>query len=832
MQSLALSTLRGRVLVIGGKSASEELLEKLSGWGYFCAVADTAEAVATTAASLRPEVVLLAADPARASELLSVVRGAEALRGVPVLADLSRGPAEALRGLGVDDFVHSPDELTRRLEAALRAQRLVARDQLSRLRMEMLLEITQAATSSLELDDILSLAVEKIGRVVPCDRCSVVLVEGSSPRLARVVASRAVPGFSPFQLDLARYPELRRALESRRPVHVEDAARDPLMEEVRRHIVPLQVKSILVQPLVCHDDVLGALFLRLSKSDASFGRDERDFAEAAAAALANSIRNARLHAALKRKRDDLESAYVDRYRELGEANQRLKQANRLKDDLLAVCSHDLRAPLQVLLGHGRILADSELSQQEQGSVDAIVRMGKKILGLVESLLERGKGDRSRISLEPRLLDVAEVCKEAALELGILATERGVTLRAETPETLMAIGDEMKLRQVLQNLITNAITHAQKAGQVTVRVQRLKRPDGEVARVAVQDDGEGLAREKLQLVFDKYQHEGTGSGLGLAICKEFIELHGGEIWAELPESGGCAFVFTLPLAKAPQPAVRRPPPVAEAQAPLVLVVEDEPEVAAVISEILRTRFRVDLARDGEEALAKTHALHPDLVVMDVFLPKLDGLDAVMALKSASDTSDIPVILLSAHQGVSDKVRALNLGAVDYMGKPFQALELLSRVERALRLKDTESELQRSLSLLRRGGNDPETGLLDRAGFLARVEQELSRAKRYARPLSLAVLRPAGAPGDKTRDAALLLRRRARAPDVLCHLGDGVIAILLPESPPEAVRRVLARLLPEVQAETGVAYGSSVAEVVTPGQTAESVLDGLLKVARGS
>src|SRR5207247_375573 len=133
------------------------------------------------------------------------------------------------------------------------------------------------------------------------------------------------------------------------------------------------------------------------------------------------------HAAMKRKRDDLESAYIDRYRELTDANKRLKDLNRLKDEIIAVCSHDLRAPLQVLLGHGRLLLESELANQQQASVEAITRMGRKILDLVENLLERGKGENARLSLDPRAIDVSEICKESANELEILAAERGVSL---------------------------------------------------------------------------------------------------------------------------------------------------------------------------------------------------------------------------------------------------------------------------------------------------------------------------------------------------------------------------------------------------------------------
>lgn len=792
---------RGRILVVGAMPAAERTASELKRQGFDCGAAENVTALEAEAARLRPEAILFGPNAGKEAEMLAALRATPQLAELPVIADLSQGQPTAMKDARFDDWVHAHEQLTARLESALRARRLVEREARIQKRMEMLLEITQAATSSLDLTEILRISVDRIAKVIATDRCSVVLVEGSSPRVASVVASRETPGLTSLDIDLARYPELRRALETRQAVHVEDAARDPLMEEVRSEIAPLAVKSILVQPLICQEDLVGALFLRLSRTEGGFGREEREFAQAVAGALANSVRNASLHTALKKKREDLESAYVDRYRELIDANQRLKETSRLKDELLAVCSHDLRAPLQVLLGHGRLLQEGGLGTQHTASADAIVRQGRKILELVESLLERGKGEQGRVSLEARLLELTELARECSSELEILAADRGVAIHFEAPAPLWAVADPTKIHEVLQNLITNAIHHAKDAGEVRVTAERLQRPDGEVACITVKDDGKGMPAEELHLVFDRYRHGPGGVGLGLAICKEFVELHGGEIWAETPPEGGCAFVIRLPLARAE--AVAQQLPVHEVpREARVLVVEDEPEVASIVAEILRSRYKVEIARDGAEGVAKARAQKPDLVVMDVFLPKMDGLDAAVALKSSSDTADVPVILLSAHQGVSDKVRALNLGAVDYLGKPFQALELLSRAERAIQLSRTESELARSLHLLKHSGRDPLTGLLDRRGFLSRLDQEASRSRRYGRMLSVALLRAERSIPDRARAVGLLVRDRLRAPDVVAHLGEGVFALVLPECSAASAKRVLFRLAPEIEKTAGV------------------------------
>ncbi|MDC0708786.1 ATP-binding protein [Stigmatella sp. ncwal1] len=816
---------RGRVLVVGARTAREALLTRLAESGFACASAEDMEGVPQAATSLQPEVILLATAAKQAAETLEGIRSIEQLRHVPILADVSRSRSpETLKKLAVDGFIRGAEEMVPRVEAAVRAGRLRESEERTRLRMGMLLDITQAATSSLEMEEILHIAVDKVGRVTGSDRCSVVLVEGSHARTGTVVATQENPSLVQLEIEIVRYPELRRALETRQAVLIEKAENDPLMAEVRPSILPLGVNSILVQPLICQDDLLGALFLRHSRPDTTFGRDEQQFAQAVAGVLANAIRNSRLHTAVKRKREDLELAYVERYRELTDANRRLKELNRLKDEIIAVCSHDLRAPLQVLLGHGRLLLESTITAEQKQSTEAIIRQGRKILGLVESLLEKGKGEAARLSIEPRRLDISLLCKESTHELNILASQRGVTLRAEAPESLMLIGDEVKLHEVLQNLITNAIHHAKDSGRVTVRALRLTRPDGDAVKITVQDDGSGIPPDELHLVFDRYRHGPKGTGLGLAICKEFVELHGGEIWAESPPEGGCIFVFTLPMA---QEAPRKPQAVVKEEPvqPRVLVVEDEAEIAAVLAEVLRSRYRVEVARDGQEGLARARTMRPELVVMDVFLPKLDGLEATVALKSSSDTAHIPVILLSAHQGVAEKVRALNLGAVDYMSKPFNAMELLNRTERALKAASSEREVERPSAVTLRSGSDPGTNLYDKRGLMAKLEVEVAKVRRYHRPMSVAVLRPERPQADVPRGVADVLRKRLRPQDAVAHMGSGVFCVMLPECDAESARNVIQRLLPELQTSSGLAYQPAVADVSQDSDPVDRILDKL-------
>jgi two-component system sensor histidine kinase ChiS len=214
-----------------------------------------------------------------------------------------------------------------------------------------------------------------------------------------------------------------------------------------------------------------------------------------------------------------------------------------------------------------------------------------------------------------------------------------------------------------------------------------------------------------------------------------------------------------------------------------------------------------------------------VVMDVFLPKLDGLEATVALKSSTDTAHIPVILLSAHQGVAEKVRALNLGAVDYMSKPFNAMELLNRTERALKAPQPTPETGGAVPVTLRSGSDPGTNLYDKRGLLVKLEVEVSKSRRYHRPMCVAVLRPERPLADMPKGAPEVLRKQLRTPDAVAHMGTGVFAIMLPECDVAGARAVFQRLLPDLQNVTGVAYQQAVADVSQDSDPVDRILDKL-------
>lgn len=764
------------MLILGGRTPG--LAAGLEARGFRCeAAARPAEALKAVARS-RPDAIVISLPARSASTALEALRQSPQARGVPLVFDGSRVAARSLGRLDVDVVARSLEELEQQLLAGIRARRAADRDELVRRRLELLLDVTRAATDRQALSRLATVVAPRLRDALGCEELKVLQLEGEGPRRAYLVDAD-----SRMPIDLALAPTVRAAIETRAPAGGDGTWVYPVPHE------PAAFAALVI------------------KRVALLEQEERDFISAICVALANVAEHVQAQASVSRTQTTLESAYLERFKELQEANLRLKAFDRRKNELMAVLSHDLRAPLNVQLGHAHLLlTDASLPPGLKHSAEAIQRSSRKMLALVESLLESSRDQDGRIVLFTKAMDVSEICQEAVNDLQILAREKGVALRAEAPMSLEVVGDEQKIRQVLQNLITNAIKHAVGAGAVVVRARRKPQPDGDVALVEVQDDGAVGDPNDLLMVFER------STGLGLTICRDYVERHGGEIWAEAPTEGGARFSFTLPI-RTDKPERR---PVTAAAAPLVLLAEDDPVFARVCSLGLSGHYRVEVAHDGDEALRKARTLAPDIIVMDIFMPNRDGLDALTELKRAPETSAIPVLLISGHSELSEKLRALDLGHVDTLTKPFSLSQLLTRVG------DTMKRNTRTASAV---GLDPETGLFNQLGLVNRLDQELSRRRPFDRALTVGVLKPSGPAGAKIAACAGVIRRELRSPDVVGHLGGGVFAVLLPETPLDEGRLLVDRLCTLLEGE-GLRFEARLLDVREGPQGADLLLERLL------
>jgi PleD family two-component response regulator len=235
--------------------------------------------------------------------------------------------------------------------------------------------------------------------------------------------------------------------------------------------------------------------------------------------------------------------------------------------------------------------------------------------------------------------------------------------------------------------------------------------------------------------------------------------------------------------------------------------------------LSGHYRVELARDGNEAVARAKALQPDVIIMDVFMPNRDGLDALRELQATPETENIPVILLSARPELPERIKPSELGAADFVAKPLPPSVLLARVQ---------ATVQRSRgrpNLAVGPGNDPDTGLYDHIGVANQLDQEISRSVRYGRPLALAILKPLSSPGDRVGDCANVVRKQLDPPDFVGHLGHGVFVVVMPETPPAEGQALVGRLVGSL-ADEAVPYRSRMIDVKDVEGGAERLLERLL------
>jgi signal transduction histidine kinase len=454
-------------------------------------------------------------------------------------------------------------------------------------------------------------------------------------------------------------------------------------------------------------------------------------------------------------------------RGLEDAVARLQDASRVKDEFLANVSHELRTPLTLILAPlDQLLASPDLGPAQRDMLGAMRRSAGRLHALVNDLLDLARLEAGHLRLVVAEDDLCELVRSAVQRFRPLAQRRNTRLEVDAPDTPVPLWmDAGRMDVVMENLLSNALKFTPEGGVVRVLV----RPDARQVALSVVDSGPGIDPALQARVFGRFERfdvkgvGGAGTGIGLAMVKGVVELHGGTISLTSALGEGTSITLLLrtgrehlgedslerrrrdipvPFGRRAQDAAPptmdlRPPdpswqaaPVAPADAPRVLVVEDHDDLRAFLVRVLSTRFVVTAAADGVEGLALAHALRPDAVVTDVGMPRLDGRAMASLLKEDPQTRAIPIIMLTAQRGVDRVLDGLGV-AEDYVTKPFVPAELLARVEVHVRLRRLTSERVHAEKLIQLGTlaaglahevNNPATALL---GILPRLRRELAR-----------------------------------------------------------------------------------------------------------
>jgi len=558
--------------------------------------------------------------------------------------------------------------------------------------------LSDQLSRSLDLGEAYPVFAAAVKAYLPYDRIGVVVPKGESLVLALSVAEPPLPSYQGMDWPDAAASAVGWVLAHKEARVVRDLATGHAFpDEAFLHQEGVRARIML--PLVVGGEAVGAFFVD-SRTPGAYSQRHLELLSPLADHLALALQNARLYNEAKGHAEELERRVEERTRELQAANLQLEAASRHKSEFLANMSHELRTPLNSILGFSEILkrrAYGTLTAEQDLYVDSIHDSGKHLLALISDLLDLSKVEAGRIELQPQPFFLPEALQAALYTIRRQAEVKGLQLSLSIDEGLsMLTADPIRFNQILYNLLSNAVKFTPDAGRIAVTAKRGSRgkglesseaspqdPEpyalypGDFVEISVADTGIGIKPDDLSKLFQRFtqlkhmttkQHQGIG--LGLALTKQLVELHGGTIRVHSDGEGrGSIFTVCLPLA--------------DLQAvPQLLVVDDDKNLLEAIRDALEAAgYQVKTAEDGAAALAHVEAARPDLLILDLGLPIVDGWEVLRRVRAGAATRALPVLAITGVE-VERSDQVLTAGADEFLSKPFSLTVLEGTVRRIL------------------------------------------------------------------------------------------------------------------------------------------------------
>ena len=585
-------------------------------------------------------------------------------------------------------------DITERKQSEAQIQRQL--EHLNGLRM-IDIAISSSFDMSLTLDVVLQEAHSQLG----VDACAI-LILNTQLQTIDYAASRG------FHSDALHHTQLKlregyagQAVLKRATIHISD-----IMELGGKlsTALPLEREAFVDYygtPLIVKGEVIGVLEI-YHRSHLKVDSDWLEFLETLAGQAAIAIDNAQMFESLQRSNASLERRVTERTAELNRANVELEHANRTKDEFLANMSHELRTPLTSILGLSESLLEHQrdpLSGYQEKSIQVIESSGRHLLELINDILDLSKIEAGKFDFYPQPISMDEICRSSLSFIKSQATKKSIMVTYTNEASISQIyADPRRLKQVLVNLLSNAVKFTPERGNVTLLVTSELTQD--LIQFSVIDNGIGISEQDLKRLFQPFvqvdsslnrRHEGTG--LGLALVQRLTDLHGGSVQVESEVGKGSRFTVSLAckmdeiakleslksqtVSAARKQAEKK---AADSKEPerrrVVLLAEDNMANVLTIGEYLKSHdHEVVVAHDGLEAIKLAETINPDVILMDIQMPVMNGLDAIAHLRHDSRFAFTPIVALTALAMSGDRERCLAAGANEYMSKPV-SLKLLA------------------------------------------------------------------------------------------------------------------------------------------------------------
>ncbi|MCB0190497.1 MAG: GAF domain-containing protein [Anaerolineae bacterium] len=582
-------------------------------------------------------------------------------------------------------------------------------------------ELDHAITASLRIDDVYQVFARHTKRLISYHSMSITLRDDHLVRVAFGAGVNSLPVGKTISL---KNSAIGLVITQGQPMIRNNILADIRFsedEEIIGHgnhsemIIPLRVKRLVIGTWNIGHQQIGA-----------YNPDDLGVVQSMADQLALAIENAQLFeqaqqeiADRKQAQEELEAeraslAYriEERTSELKVANSELARASRLKDEFLASMSHELRTPLNAILGMAEILLDEvygPVTENQVKSIRTVEQSGRHLLSLINDILDLSKIGAGKLSLNPNPVIVKNVCEASLQFVKQMAHKNKIKLQANYDDAVQTIlADELRLKQILVNLLSNAVKFTPESGCVGLDV--IGDPARQMAKFTVWDTGIGIAQEDTGKLFQPFiqldsrlAREFSGTGLGLSLVYRFTEMHGGSVSVESEVGQGSCFTVTLPW----QPPSKEKSDsydnsvshngnalvkkdVNRKFSPVVLLAEDnEANIETLFDYLTATNHQVLIARNGIEATQQAKERRPDIILMDIQMPDMDGLEAIRHLRGDPELMCIPVIALTALAMPGDRERCLAAGASDYLSKPVSLKQLVDVINVQLEDKDAQT-----------------------------------------------------------------------------------------------------------------------------------------------